>query len=59
MVPVTSRLVRGKMALRRVGSTHVQSLGRFVGSLLELTIVAGLLNKVEELLGESSIGKGY
>lgn len=33
-------------------------LGSLVGSLLQLLVVRGLLNQVEDLVGEGSIGEG-
>jgi hypothetical protein len=38
--------------------TSVEGLGGLVGTLLELAVVAGLLHKVEDLLGESLVGDG-
>ena len=38
--------------------TSVEGLGGLVGTLLELAVVAGLLHKVEDLLGEGLVGDG-
>lgn len=39
-----------------LGDTTVQRLGRLVGSLLQLAVVGGLLDKIEDLLGEGPVG---
>lgn len=39
-----------------LGDTTVKSLGRLVGTLLQLAVVGGLLDDVEDLLGEGRIG---
>lgn len=36
--------------------TSVEGLGGLVGTLLQLAVVAGLLHKVEDLLGEGLVG---
>jgi hypothetical protein len=36
----------------------VERLGCLVGALLQLAVVAGLLDEVEELLGEGFVGDG-
>lgn len=36
--------------------TSVEGLGGLVGALLQLAVVAGLLHKVEDLLGEGLVG---
>lgn len=41
-----------------LGDTTVEGLGRLVGTLLQLTVVAGLLDNVEDLLGEGRVGDG-
>lgn len=41
-----------------LGDTTVERLGRLVGTLLQLTVVAGLLDNVEDLLGEGRVGDG-
>lgn len=41
-----------------LGDTAVERLGRLVGALLQLTVVAGLLDDVEDLLGEGRVGNG-
>ena len=38
--------------------TTVEGLGGLVGSLLELSQVGGLLDNVQNLLGEGSVGEG-
>jgi hypothetical protein len=38
--------------------TTVEGLGGLVGTLLQLTVVAGLLDDVEDLLGEGRVGNG-
>lgn len=38
--------------------TSVQGLGGLVGALLQLAGVRGLLDDVEDLLGESCVGDG-
>lgn len=42
----------------KLGGTAVERLGALVGTLLQLTVVSGLLHKVEEALGEGLIGDG-
>lgn len=42
----------------KLGGTTVEGLGALVGTLLQLTVVSGLLHKVEEALGEGLIGDG-
>ena len=39
-----------------LGDTSVESLGRLVGALLQLTVVRGLLHEVEDLLREGLVG---
>lgn len=41
-----------------LGSTTVQGLGGFVGALLQLAVVRGLLDEVEDRLRESLVGDG-
>lgn len=41
-----------------LGDTAVEGLGRLVGALLQLTVMAGLLDNVEDLLGEGRVGDG-
>lgn len=41
-----------------LGDTTVEGLGRLVGTFLQLTVVAGLLDDVEDLLGEGRVGNG-
>lgn len=41
-----------------LGDTAVEGLGGLVGALLQLLVVGGLLNDVEDLLGESGVGGG-
>lgn len=41
-----------------LGDTTVEGLGGLVGTLLELAVVRSLLDEVEELLGQSSVGQG-
>lgn len=41
-----------------LGDTAVERLGRLVGALLQLAVVAGLLDDVEDLLGEGRVGDG-
>lgn len=41
-----------------LSGSSVQSLGGLVGTLLELTVVAGRLDEVQDLLGHGSIGDG-
>jgi len=41
-----------------VGDTTVEGLGGLVGSLLQLLVVVGRLNKLEDVVGELSISEG-
>lgn len=41
-----------------LANTAVERLGGLVGTLLQLAVVRGLLDKVKNLLGEGSIGEG-
>jgi hypothetical protein len=41
-----------------LGGTAVEGLGGLVGTLLDLAVVATLLDKVEKRLGEGLIGDG-
>lgn len=41
-----------------LGGSAVQGLGGLVGTLLQLAVVAGLLDEVEQGLGEALIGDG-
>jgi hypothetical protein len=41
-----------------LGGSAVKRLGSLVGALLQLAVVAGLLDEVEELLGEGFVGDG-
>jgi hypothetical protein len=41
-----------------LGDTAVEGLGGLVGALLQLAVVGGLLDEVEDLLGESLVGLG-
>lgn len=41
-----------------LGDTAVEGLGGLVGALLQLAVVGGLLDEVENLLGESLVGLG-
>jgi hypothetical protein len=41
-----------------LGDSAVERLGRLVGALLQLAVVAGLLDDVEDLLGEGRVGDG-
>jgi len=41
-----------------LGGPTVEGLGGFVGSLLELPVVGGLLHEVEDLLGERGVREG-
>ena len=40
----------------QLGGTTIEGLGRFVGALFELAVMAGLLDGVEDLLGEGFVG---
>lgn len=40
------------------GNTTVESLGSLVGTLLQLAVVGGLLDKIENFLAESLVGLG-
>lgn len=41
-----------------LGDTTVEGLGGLVGTLLELAVVGGLLDEVEDGLGEGRVGEG-
>jgi hypothetical protein len=41
-----------------LGDAAVESLGGLVGSLLQLLVVRGLLDDIEDLLAESCVGDG-
>jgi len=41
-----------------LGDAAVQSFGGFVGTLAELLVVAGLLDQVQDGVGQLGIGKG-
>lgn len=41
-----------------LGDTTVEGLGGLVGSLLQLAVVRGLLDEIENLLGEGLVGDG-
>jgi len=41
-----------------LSSTTIEGLGGFVGSLLELPVVGGLLHEVEDLLRERGVREG-
>lgn len=40
------------------GDTTVEGLGGLVGTLLQLTVVGGLLDQIEDVLGEGGVGDG-
>lgn len=40
------------------GDTTVEGLGGLVGALLQLTVVGGLLDQIEDVLGEGGVGDG-
>ena len=41
-----------------LGDSSVQYLDSFVGALFELAVVRGLLDDVEDFLGEGGVGDG-
>ena len=41
-----------------LGNTTVEGLGGFVGTLLQLAVVGGLLDQVEDVLGQGGVGDG-
>lgn len=41
-----------------LGDAAVERLGRLVGALLQLAVMGGLLDDVEDLLGEGGVGDG-
>ena len=40
------------------GDTTVEGLGGLVGALLQLTVVGGLLDQIEDVLGQGGVGDG-
>ena len=41
-----------------LGDTTVEGLGGLVGTLLQLAVVGGLLDQVEDVLGQGGVGDG-